>query len=630
MKKFLSCLLACCLLMSAFAGVAFADGTAPAQEIEKDEYTEYLFTGVYPTAIGNAAVEGKLFYDKGFEITISLGGGIYSATPNWGTWEYLSEKDQFELTDTDNAASFTAEKNADGNYTFELPFKEDVIVLTLTPTGTKALSELHNGPARPEGEGSAAQAEEEKPKTILLETEGWTIHDGSDPTKVSKQDGFFFRFYSDGSIGCYLTMRKAESGSGSWTYSEEEGLKLIIGEEEVELTDEGDAISFVGWIEIIPGTAFPRKFVVEKSRLHDGLTGKVAVEKVQTADLADRYSSMTEEEWAAMWAEADMEEKLKGYEAIERTSPMDEVFAKTIDRQLFVPVEKEQRGSIYKVTYTTYVYDYYRTYETPEAEWVPVKKSAYVYLPAGYSAENQYNIFYLMHGATGDETNWFSMNNDNTYGPVGEGDFIIMLDYMMANGLMEPTIFVSLTTNTDVSGLEAVIRNRYATTNEINSLGEEFRNDIIPTFESLYSTYAEDVTEEALVASRDHRAFGGLSMGAYVTWVTMPKVYDLMSYFAPIANGCSQGDTEQNLADAKVLAETMNEKAEYELGYIFAISGRKDGTYSATFATVDTLLEGWTALKYGENIYGMPIAEATHTPKYFILGVYDAMKVFFK
>ena len=119
-------------------------------------------------------------------------------------------------------------------------------------------------------------------------------------------------------------------------------------------------------------------------------------------------------------------------------------------------------------------------------------------------------------------------------------------------------------------------------------------------------------------------------MGAYVTWVTMPKVYDLMSYFAPIANGCSQGDTEQNLADAKVLAETMNEKAEYELGYIFAISGRKDGTYSATFATVDTLLEGWTALKYGENIYGMPIAEATHTPKYFILGVYDAMKVFFK
>ena len=38
-------------------------------------------------------------------------------------------------------------------------------------------------------------------------------------------------------------------------------------------------------------------------------------------------------------------------------------------------------------------------------------------------------------------------------------------------------------------------------------------------------------------------------------------------------------------------------------------------TYSATFATVDTLLDGWTALQYGDNIHGFPLAEGTHIQK---------------
>ena len=45
------------------------------------------------------------------------------------------------------------------------------------------------------------------------------------------------------------------------------------------------------------------------------------------------------------------------------------------------------------------VYDT-KAYATDERD---VKKTAYVYLPYGYSEEKEYNILYLMHGTGDDE-----------------------------------------------------------------------------------------------------------------------------------------------------------------------------------------------------------------------------------
>ena len=55
--------------------------------------------------------------------------------------------------------------------------------------------------------------------------------------------------------------------------------------------------------------------------------------------------------------------------------------------------EPEQAGTVEEVVYDT------RAYATDGRN---VKKSAYVYLPYGYSKDEQYNILYLMHG-TGDD-----------------------------------------------------------------------------------------------------------------------------------------------------------------------------------------------------------------------------------
>ena len=58
----------------------------------------------------------------------------------------------------------------------------------------------------------------------------------------------------------------------------------------------------------------------------------------------------------------------------------------------------DQQGKIEKLTYMTYESMRY------EEKSQRLEKTAYVYLPYGYSEEKQYNVFYLMHGGWSNET----------------------------------------------------------------------------------------------------------------------------------------------------------------------------------------------------------------------------------
>ena len=62
---------------------------------------------------------------------------------------------------------------------------------------------------------------------------------------------------------------------------------------------------------------------------------------------------------------------------------------------------------------------------------------------------------------------------------------------------------------------------------------------MIPAVESKYSTYAESVTKEGLEASRDHRGFGGFSMGSVNTWNTFRYCMDYFRYFMPMSGSYS-------------------------------------------------------------------------------------------
>ncbi len=83
----------------------------------------------------------------------------------------------------------------------------------------------------------------------------------------------------------------------------------------------------------------------------------------------------------------------------------------------------------------------------------------------------------------------------------------------------------------------------------------EILNDLIPAAEGKYSTYAEDTTPEGFAASRDHRGFGGFSMGSVNTWRTFQYCLDYFRYFMPMSGSGYDGESAAIFRAAKQSAD---------------------------------------------------------------------------
>ncbi|KIR03681.1 Endo-1,4-beta-xylanase A precursor [Lachnospiraceae bacterium TWA4] len=97
---------------------------------------------------------------------------------------------------------------------------------------------------------------------------------------------------------------------------------------------------------------------------------------------------------------------------------------------------------------------------------------------------------------------------------------------------------------------------------------------MIPAVIDTYSTYAEDSSHDAIVASRDHRAFAGFSMGSVQTWRTFQYNLDAFRYFMPSSgNAGSSGEAYAQLV--------RNQGYTADDFFIFAASGTKDFAYGS-------------------------------------------------
>jgi predicted peptidase len=201
----------------------------------------------------------------------------------------------------------------------------------------------------------------------------------------------------------------------------------------------------------------------------------------------------------------------------------------------------------------------YDTYEstTYEQKTQKLTKRAIVYLPHAYDGSRQYNVFYLMHGGWGNET--------TTLGTPGDpSDFKNVLDNAIAAGEIEPLIIVCPTYN-NTSPDDSANFSLALTLNQ--NYHHELLNDLLPAVESKYSSYAESVSPEGLMASRAHRGFGGFSMGAVATWRAFQYGLDYFSYFLPMSCGTSL-DMDNILASAR-----NYDKAGY---FVWVITGSDD------------------------------------------------------
>lgn len=258
-----------------------------------------------------------------------------------------------------------------------------------------------------------------------------------------------------------------------------------------------------------------------------------------------------------------------------------------IPTAFFQPASRQ--GTLVELFYTTYESKTYRQKSKR------LKKRAIIYLPYGYTKENRYNVFYLMHGGWSDETTSLGT-------PAQPSSFKNVLDNAIDSKKIRPLIVVCPTYNNESQKDSADYSLAFysLTVNYHN----ELVNDLIPSVEGTYSTYAAGTSPEDIKNSRDHRAFGGFSMGSVTTWYSFVNCLDEFRYFLPMSGAM---DYEGDDVDAAVTASGHG-SGDF---FIYAITGTDDferdhftrqiegmlGMPSGNFISVDTEKTGNIAFR---------------------------------
>lgn len=222
-----------------------------------------------------------------------------------------------------------------------------------------------------------------------------------------------------------------------------------------------------------------------------------------------------------------------------------------------------QQGTLNKLTYDTWESFSY------EQKSNKITKEAWVYLPYGYTDEEEYNVFYLSHGGWSNETTLMG-TDDNPK------SFKNVIDNAIQDGNIKPLIIVLPTYNNTSENDSSDYSLAIQLTNQFHN---ELVNDLIPAVESKYSTYAKDTTPQGLKESRDHRGFGGFSMGSVNTWNTFRYCLDYFRYFMPMSGSYT--------TDGEYMADLVRQQGySAQDFFIFAASGTDDFAYSVFKAQI--------------------------------------------
>lgn len=284
----------------------------------------------------------------------------------------------------------------------------------------------------------------------------------------------------------------------------------------------------------------------------------------------------------------------------------------TIPREYFETIE--DGGVIEKVNYST------------EYNGEIFQKEALVYLPASYdrSGETKYNIFYLMHGGSGSASTFF-------FGEGRSSRLKNILDHMILNNDLEPMIVVTPSYYKSRQGNDGQLTNDFH---------EELVNDLMPVVESEYSTFAQTADVQGFNDSREHRAFGGFSMGSVTTWYTFIYNLEQFKYFMPMSADSwvieMMGGASKPDETAAFLANVVK-KSGFDLDdfFIFAITGTDDMAYGAETSQLEAMKKLDDTFVFCENLnecnlYYHEVENGAHTYDYMNEYIYNVLPIFFE
>ena len=249
----------------------------------------------------------------------------------------------------------------------------------------------------------------------------------------------------------------------------------------------------------------------------------------------------------------------------------------------------KEGGTVRKIEYPSK--DYY-------GDQKDIMKPALVYLPAGYSEDQQYDLLVLCHGVGGTEKEWGFLSL-NCPGKCA-------VDNLIANGEIKPLIIVMPNGrstedcgNTDWSNMQAFY-----------SFGQEIRNDLLPWMDEHYATYGD----------RDHRYMAGLSMGGMQTInIGLCECMDLFSAFGAFSAAPT------SYPASKVAAE-IKKFDSYPIRYFYNICGTGDSIAYASASSAAKELPKYTDQLTDANFHWQE-CPGDHNFDIWNLGLFNFLRI---
>ncbi len=230
-------------------------------------------------------------------------------------------------------------------------------------------------------------------------------------------------------------------------------------------------------------------------------------------------------------------------------------------------------------------------------------KQALVFLPTGYDSSKKYNVVYLLHGSTESSQDFFR-----------DGRFKRLLDRLNQNGRLKDTIVVFPTYYPNRS----FVSSNYYRDNRLNRAfaQNELVNDLVPAVEGHYSTYANGTSKAQLRDSRDHRAFGGFSMGSITTWYVFEYQLPYFSSFLPMAGDSwtisDDGGSTASTRTARRLAKTVQNNPNSPFKILAGV-GADDGTSGSMTPQINAMRRLPEFNQQNLKYYQAP--NGTHSPQ---------------
>lgn len=191
----------------------------------------------------------------------------------------------------------------------------------------------------------------------------------------------------------------------------------------------------------------------------------------------------------------------------------------------------------------------------------------YVYTPAGYESRSErYPVFYLLHGAGGDEDAWTNM-----------GRAAQILDNLIASGEAKPMIVVMTNGNASEAGAQNEIPRSQAAPQAVPGrtglFEESLVKDVMPFIDKTYRT----------LPGKDNRAIAGLSMGGAHTQTITNNNPGMFSYIGVFSMGLMNMGPQTGDADALARERDAKIEALKKSGYklYWIACGKDDFVYQS-------------------------------------------------